>query len=115
MTHRNGYDYPRVKIREDIEAYNILAQEAAYYGKTVGEFIADLSITWTKMLKGESNPYWPVMFQPAGNGTQLPSPHFEATATSLEEARQRREAEEQEQRIRKEARLASARAELLDE
>lgn len=112
MTHENGYKYPRVKIRDNLEAYRILEEEATYYGKSVGEFVADLAITWTKMLKGESNPYWPVMFQPmsstSGNGQHAPVPE----APSLEEARKRREAEELEVKQRKAARLAAARAEL---
>lgn len=106
-------EYPRVKIRRDIEAWRMLQEEATAYGKTPGEFISDLAIAWTRMRAGVWNPYWPlpVAMLPTSEGAGfLPQDR----TGSPEEERRRREEHEREQRERKEARLAAARAELLE-
>ena len=112
MPLSDKYAYPRVKIGRESEAWEVIEQQAAYYGKTEGELIGDIAIAWTKMLKGEWNLHWPVFManvtNNSGNGTQ--SSPFPGN----EEGRRKREEEETRLRERKESRLAAARAELLD-
>ncbi len=113
MPLSDKYAYPRVKIVRDSEAWSIIEDQAAYYGKSEGDLISDIAIAWTKMLKGEWNLHWPVFMANVtannGNGAQ-PAP----LPPGSEEARRKREEEERKQRERKEARLAAARAELLE-
>ena|SRR5579871_3050081 len=114
MSLSEKYAYPRVKIVRESKAWEILAQEASSYGKTEGELIADLAITWTKMIKGEWNLHWPVfmanmMGGAIENNKPIPSP-----SPSNDALLRKREEEERRQQERKEARLAAARAELLE-
>jgi hypothetical protein len=112
MPLSDKYAYPRVKIVHESEAWEVIEQQAAYYGKTEGELIGDIAIAWTKMLKGEWNLHWPVFManvtNNSGNGAgQTPFP-------GSEETRRKREEDEKKQQERMEARKAAARAELLD-
>jgi hypothetical protein len=109
MPHSDKYLYPRVKIpRPDEaeatggEAWKTLQREAADYGVTEGELISLLAIAWTKLRKGELTLFWPVGGAASTNGTSEQPPEKSQAE------------DEQEQRERKEARLAAARAALLE-
>lgn len=112
MPQSEKYEYPRVKIpkagesREDEamngEALRILQEEAAYYGMTLGELISLLAIGWTKLRKGELTLFWPVGVAAGTNGNSEHHPEKSQAE------------DEREQQERKEARLAAARAALLE-
>ena len=119
MTFSDKSRYFRVRFPKG-EALERLQEEAAYYGKSEGELIADVALAWTKMLKGEWNFHWPLALPMppmlAGQATSGTLPVAETTPAAQREAEARaaREEAERKQRERREARLAAARAELLD-
>ena len=122
MPRSDKYCYVSVRLPKG-EALERLQEEAAYYGKSERELIADVALAWTKMLKGEWNFHWPLALPMpplppmlAGQATSGTPPVAETTPAAQREAEARaaREEAERKQRERREARLAAARAELLD-